>query len=149
LHHWTSHLPKFEKMKPAGAIYTHVLNVPPTHFDAGFPGITDRYEWFGINYSARFWVKTAGVYRFWLLADDGANLYIDDALVIENDGQHPPTAKDGSVQLGPGIHRIRVPYYQGPKWEVALVLKVAGPGESALRVFDTEEFKPSADVKDW
>jgi hypothetical protein len=149
LHHWTSHLPKFEKMKPVGTIYTHALNVPPTHFDAGFPGVTDRFEWFGINYSARFWVQTPGTYHFSLLADDAADLYIDDALVIDDDGRHPPTTKEGSVQLGTGIHRIRVPYYQGPKWEVALVLKVAGPGDSALRLFNTEEFKPPADFKDW
>jgi hypothetical protein len=145
LHHWTSHLPKLEKMKPKGTIYTHVLNVPPTHFDAGFPGVSDRFEWFAINYATRFWIAKAGMYRFWLLADDAADLYIDDALVIDNDGQHPPLAKEGSVQLETGVHRMRVPYYQGPKWEVALVLKVQGPQDSELRVFDTEDFKPPVD----
>jgi hypothetical protein len=142
LHHWTSHLPNLEKMKPKGTIYTQTLNTPPQHFDAGFPGVGHRFEWFAINYSTRFWVAKAGTYRFSLLADDAADLYIDDALVIDNDGQHPPQKKEGSVQLDSGIHRMRVPYYQGPKYEVALVLMVQGPDDPALRVFNTNDFKP-------
>lgn len=142
LHHWTSHLPNLEKMKPKGTIYTHALNVPSQHFDQGFPGVSNRFEWFAINYSTRFWISKEGTYRFSLLADDAANLYIDDALVIDNDGQHPALKKEGTVHLNSGVHRMRVPYYQGPKWEVALVLMVQGPNESALHVFNTEDFKP-------
>ena len=47
----------------------------------------------------------------------------------------------GSVDLGPGIHRIRVSYFQGPRFLVALVLQVAPPGEP-LRIFSTDDFKP-------
>jgi hypothetical protein len=142
LRHWTSHLPNLEKMKPKGTIYTHMLNVPPQHFDAGFPGVGHRFEWFAINYSTRFWVSKPGAYRFSLLADDAADLYIDDALVIDNDGQHPPHEKEGTLHLETGIHRMRVPYYQGPKYEVALVLMVQGPDDPALHIFNTENFTP-------
>ena len=46
---YTSHLPKFEKMKPVGTIYTSSLNLPPQDFRQGFPGVTSRFEWFAID----------------------------------------------------------------------------------------------------
>jgi hypothetical protein len=44
---------------------------------------------------------------------------------------------------------MHVPYYQGPKYMVALVLKVQSPNDTAFRVFSTEDFKPPADRQDW
>jgi hypothetical protein len=150
IHHNTSRLPDFEKLKPAGtaAIYTSSLNVPPEDFREGFPGITKRAEWFAIDYRGRFWIEKPGMYRFSLLSDDGAKLYIDDRVVIDNDGLHPQEEKTGVAELSGGIHTIRVSYFQGPKWQVALVLKVAGPGEE-MRVFSTDEFKPPPDPGQW
>src|SRR5678815_4718645 len=43
-------LPRLDRMKPAGTIYTNTLNIWPQRFDQGFPGITDRFEWFAIDY---------------------------------------------------------------------------------------------------
>jgi hypothetical protein len=90
-------------------------------FDEGFPGVTDRFEWFAIDYTARFWVSEPGKYRFALASDDG------------------------SVNLKMGEHAIRVSYFQGPRYQVALVLRVARPGEQELRVFHTDDFKPPSD----
>jgi hypothetical protein len=141
LHRGTSKLPDFQKMKPVGVIYTTSLNVPPQDFKRGFPGVTKRIEWFAIDYTGRFWVEKEGVWRFSLLSDDGSKLYIDGAEVIDNDGPHPPQVVAGFVTLKHGAHDIRVSYYQGPRYHVALVLLVAPPGE-APRVLDTNELKP-------
>src|SRR5450631_2133718 len=81
----TDRLPKFEKMKPVGAIYTSALNIPPRDFLDGFPGVTDRFEWFAIDYSGFFYVDNPGAYRFLLASDDGSRLFIDDKRVIDND----------------------------------------------------------------
>lgn len=149
IHHNTSKLPNFEKMKPAGpAIYTSSLNLPPQDFRQGFPGVTKRTEWFALDYAGRFWINDPGMYTFSLLSDDGAKLYIDDQVIIDNDGQHAPQEMSGAVDLAVGIHRIRVSYFQGPKFQVALVLKIAGP-EQELRVFSTDEFKPPPDPGQW
>jgi fibro-slime domain-containing protein len=148
IHHRAATLDDFKKMKPAGTIYTSSLNIPPQDFKQGFPGVTKRFEWFAINYTGRFWIDNPGTYTFDLLSDDGAWLYIDDQLVIDNGGLHPPQEKDGQVGLSGGIHRIRVAYFQGPKWQVALVLKVAGPGEQ-LRIFSTDEFRPPPNPELW
>jgi hypothetical protein len=141
-------LPDFRKLKPAGSIYASSLDVPPQDFQQGFPGVTRRTEWFAIDYTGRFWIGEPGEYSFALTADDGARLYIDDRLVVDNDGQHPPEEKTGSIALGGGVHRIRVSYFQGPRFQVALVLKVAPPGEP-FRVFSTDEFKPPPNPEQW
>jgi hypothetical protein len=144
----TTKLPDFSKLKPAGTIYTSSLNIPPQDFRQGFPGVTKRFEWFAIDYSGRFWVAKPGEYRFVLTSDDGARLYIDDALIIDNDGTHPPQELTGTVDLTGGVHSIRVSYFQGPRFEVALVLKVAPPGEP-LRIFSTDDLKPPPNPDTW
>ena len=47
-------------MKPVGTIYTNSLNVSPQRFDESFPGITDRFEWFAIDYTGKFWIEQPG-----------------------------------------------------------------------------------------
>ncbi|MBV8846413.1 MAG: beta-glucosidase [Bryobacterales bacterium] len=146
----TTHLPdNLHKRKPTGKpIYTESLNVPPQMFEKGFPGVTARFEWFAIDYTGRFWIAKPGTYRFALTSDDGANLYIDGDLIIDNDGIHPPRTRESRVDLKRGIHTLRVPYFQGPRFMVALVLEVAGEGED-LRVFSTNEFKPPPNPATW
>jgi hypothetical protein len=135
-------------LKPNGSIYTTSLNVLPQDFSRGFPGVTDRFEWFAIDYSGRFWIEKPGLYRFRLISDDGAMLYIDGQLVADNDGIHSTTVRLGSIRLAGGPHRIRVPYFQGPRYTVALILEIAGPGEKP-RAFSTDEFKPPSNPETW
>ena len=142
----TQYLPDFRKLKPVGSIYTSELNVVPQPFDKGFPGVTRRFEWFALDYTGRFWISQAGLYRWSLLSDDGSKLYIDDELVIENDGVHAPREQRGEIELREGMHRIRVSYFQGPRMDVALLFRVAAPGER-FQIFSTENFKPPADAQ--
>jgi hypothetical protein len=142
LHSWTRRLPNFKKLKPVGTVYTPELNVTPQAFNKGFPGITRRFEFFGIDYSADIWIEKPGRYQFSLISDDGADLYVDGNLVIDNDGEHMPIEKLGEIALTHGRHSLRVPYYQGPKYMVALMLKIQGPSDDTLRILNTENFKP-------
>jgi len=141
-------IPDLRKIKPQGKIYTSSLNIPGRDFQEGFPGVTKRLEWFAIDYTGKFWIEKPGLYGFALTSDDGSRLYIDDQVVVDNDGLHPPVTKSGIIELSGGIHRIRVQYFQGPRFHVALVLEVAAPHEE-VRVFSTEEFKPPANPEDW
>ncbi len=134
-------LPNFRKMKPVGTIYTTSLNLPPQDFKQGFPGVTKRFEWFAIDYTGRFWAEKPGYYDFELLSDDGALLYIDKELIIDNDGIHGAREATGSILLKKGAHDIRVSYFQGPGVQIALVLKVKPPREQ-MRVFNTDDLKP-------
>ncbi|MBL8177862.1 MAG: beta-glucosidase [Bryobacterales bacterium] len=141
-------LPNFGKMNPAGAVYANSLNVWPQSFNAGFPGVTGRHEWFAIDYHGKFWIEDAGAYRFSLLADDGARLWIDDKLIVDLDGTHGAIGASGSATLSRGVHRIRVAYYQGPAFAVALVLAIARP-ESPWKIFHTDDYLPPKDPAQW
>jgi hypothetical protein len=137
----TKVLPDFKKLKPRGKVYASSLNVPSQDFRQGFPGVTKRTEWFAIDYAGRFWIEKPGKYDFSLTSDDGAKLYIDRELIINNDGTHGPLERRGVCELAHGVHEIRVSYFQGPRFHVALVLKIAPPGES-MRIFSTDDLKP-------
>ena len=141
-------LPQFQRLKPIGNIYTTRLYVPVRDFRDGFPGVTRRFEWFAIDYTARFWIETPGKYSFELLSDDGSALYIDERRIIDNDCMHAPLSTGGSIRLEGGIHDMRVSYFQGPRYQVALVLTVQPPG-GKWRIFDTGEFKAPANPADW
>jgi hypothetical protein len=135
-------LPNFKKLKAIGTLYTSTLNIPSRDFTEGFPGITNRFEWFAIDYTGRFWIEKPGKYRFSLISDDGSKLYIDNKTVIDNDGEHGATEVTGTAKLSRGIHGIRVSYYQGPRAGIALIFRVAEPGDTEFRIFDMHEFRP-------
>ena len=49
---------------------------------------------------------------FFLGSDDGSRLFINDALVVDNGGTHDFITKSGTVRLLPGLHDIRVEYFE-------------------------------------
>ncbi|MFY9551811.1 MAG: PA14 domain-containing protein [Thermoanaerobaculia bacterium] len=131
-------LPDVAGLRPVGSIYATELNVPERQFQEGFPGVTDRFEWFAIDYKGRFLIDRPGQYRIRITSDDGSKVTIDNRLVVDNDGTHGVQTREGSVSLESGIHTIRVEYFQGPRYYVALVLEIAGEGEE-YRVLNFEE----------
>ncbi|HUB79236.1 MAG TPA: PA14 domain-containing protein [Bryobacteraceae bacterium] len=144
----TGKLPHFDHMEPTGTIYTNTLNVWPQRFTEAFPGITDRIEWFAIDYHGHFWIEHEGEYRFSLLSDDGSRLYVDHQELVDNDGIHSATALSARAVLTRGMHAIQVSYFQGPRFTVALVLAVAGPA-AEWRIFNTDDFIPPVNSADW
>jgi len=144
----TEKLPNLDRMHPVGSIYTTSLNVWPQHFTEGFPNVTERFEWFAIEYTGKIWIEKEGLYRFSLLSDDGARLKLHDKLIIDNDGIHAAMAVSGGAKLTRGVHEIKVEYFQGPRFTVALVLAVAPPGEP-WRILNMGDFKPPKDPDEW
>ena len=131
----TSRLPNFSKLSPLGTLYTGSLHIPPRTFTQGFPGVTNRFEWFGLVYEGRFLLEKGGNYSFRLHSDDGSRLWIDGKLLIDNDGIHPPQSKSASTFLTPGEHTLWVEYFQGPREIIALSLHATYPGETEERIF--------------
>lgn len=66
------------------------------------------------NFSAR-WTRDvsfpAGTYRFKILVDDGARLWIDNTLVIDRWRQGEPQTYTADVNLVDGSHRLRLEYF--------------------------------------
>lgn len=129
-------LPDFNQLAPEGTLYTTKLDIPDRDFVSGFPGITDRFEWFGLQYEGVVQVKTPGSYTFGLNSDDGSKLYIGSQLIINNDGIHDVRFKSGQVFLEAGDHPLTVEYFQGPKRRIALQLFITPPGQ-ASQIFDS------------
>ena len=117
----TNRLPDFSQMTPVGSIFARTINIPQRAFSEGFPGVTDRFEWFAIEYRGTFSVKESGEYTFRTVSDDGSKLFVDQTLVVNNDGVHPTSSRSGKIQLEANkVYRIRIQYFQGPRYHIAL-----------------------------
>ncbi len=138
----TTKLPDFDTMKAVGTLFVKKIDVPRRDWRTGFPGVS-RHEWFGIVYTGSFKVKKAGHYTFRLYSDDGAKLFIDKKLVIDNDGVHGPGSRLGEFDLDASRHSIRIEYFQGPQWEIALQLFATFDKETE-EVFPGNNFTLSA-----
>lgn len=49
---------------------------------------------------------------FQLVSDDGARLYVDGELVVDNWGTHAERSRGGKVPLEPGLHHVHVDYFE-------------------------------------
>jgi predicted alpha-1,2-mannosidase len=94
--------------------------------------IKDERE-FGYNFDGYINVPETGVYTFWLEANDGAILYINGKLVIDNDGGHRAQVLDSKIGLKKGWHPIHVDYCQNGLAK-SLVLEWEGPGVAKQQV---------------
>ena len=52
------------------------------------------------------------VITFNLSSDDGSKLWLNNKLIIDNDGLHGMTEKSGTVALAAGYHQLRLAYFQ-------------------------------------
>jgi hypothetical protein len=71
-----------------------------------------RDNYFALRFTGKIKAHKSGRYSFCLDSDDGARLFIDGAIVIDNDGLHPRQAVWGTVELGAGLHDLEVQYFQ-------------------------------------
>ncbi|AUX41340.1 hypothetical protein SOCE26_027500 [Sorangium cellulosum] len=113
-------LPSFDNRLPFAKLYTDRFEVKTQEFSGGFPGALLQNEWFAIRFEGEFKVPSDGVFQFRVTSDDGANLYIDDKLVVANDGVHTAKSADGEVRLSEGTHRLQLDYFQAERGQVAL-----------------------------
>lgn len=115
--------------QPIAKLFTNQIDIAPRNFTEGFPGLSGRTEWFAVEYRGTIRTTREGKYQFRVLSDDGARLVVDGELVVDNDGQHPPTSRRGETWLPAATHPVRIDYYQGPRYSIALQVWVTPPGE--------------------
>lgn len=70
---------------------------------------------------------TTASYTFYLTASDGAKLYIDNVLRVDNDGLHGVQERSAVVSLSAGPHDVKVDYYD-ETGTAGLRLEMAGGG---------------------
>ncbi|MHB8514002.1 MAG: glycosyltransferase family 39 protein [Dehalococcoidia bacterium] len=117
-----------------GAPPVQVTHVP---FAVGaLPSGTRSGEYRGVYDAA-----VAGSYGFALEGSSSAQLFVDDALVVDNGGGHGPRRVEGSVTLTAGPHTVSIQYANPGASAWALELRVPG---GAWRLADGNEFTPLA-----
>jgi len=110
-----------DKRKPIKRVCMAQLDVEPSDFTEGFPGM-HMTEWFGLDIRFTITIAKTGNWDIMILSDDGSTVSIDGAEIIDNDGLHNPHAVMETVTLTQGVHNVRVRYFQGLAPGFALML---------------------------
>jgi alpha-L-fucosidase len=74
-------------------------------------GVPAREERVGARFAGLITVEHDDVYEFALTSDDGSRLWVDGALVVDNDGLHGTVEARGRVALAAGAHALRVEWF--------------------------------------
>ncbi|MEN8139494.1 MAG: alpha-N-acetylglucosaminidase TIM-barrel domain-containing protein, partial [Bacteroidota bacterium] len=69
-------------------------------------------EKFALIYEGYIKISKTDIYSFLLISNDGSRLFIDDNLIVNNDGQHGALTVEGAVALKKGYHKLRLLYFQ-------------------------------------
>lgn len=77
--------------------------------DDSFGGPADQFL---VEVEGYLRVKEAGTYTFRLRSDDGSVLRIGETVVIDHDGKHGSTDRDGSVTLSAGTYPLLVRMFE-------------------------------------
>ena len=93
-----------------------------TGLDLGVAGQGNDYA---IRFTGVWKVDRDDTYKFAISSDDGSRLIIDGVKVLDNDGIHPNTTREGTAELKAGLHKVEVWYFQGGG-EAELELTVQG-----------------------
>lgn len=72
-----------------------------------------RLENYGLYFEGYIKAMDDAVYSFYLSSDDGSKLWIDNNVVVDNDGMHSEEEKSGSIALKKGYHHFKVAFVQG------------------------------------
>ena len=113
-------LPDFSKLEPKGTDHVRggliTLKVSKKIRDD-----------FAVVFNGKLEAPADGKYKFKLSSDDGSRLIIDGETVIDHDGIHGTSSRDGSAELSKGSHDIEVQYFERRGHET-LRLSWSGPG---------------------
>ncbi len=104
--------PKFEKYPVINTFEWDEINIPETDDSILFPDVNKRYG-FALILTSMVNISTEGWYKFSLNSDDGSLLWLDEKLLVNNDGTHQMQFQEDSIALAPGNYPIKIWYFQG------------------------------------
>ena len=106
------------------------LDLPPVKTGIA-PNFTiearEKEQFFAFDYEGYINIPEDGLYTFYLTTNDGGRLYLDDRLLINNDGLHPLAEVYKPIALKAGLHSISVKYFQEGGTN-GLIVSWHGPG---------------------
>ncbi|MBS0197060.1 MAG: NPCBM/NEW2 domain-containing protein [Planctomycetes bacterium] len=92
-----------------------------------------RHDGVGMILTGTLQIPAAGTYTFYCASDDGSVLYVNNSLVVMNDGPQGFTEVAGTISLPAGPASVRLEYFQGGG-DAGLLLSVLPPGFGAGKV---------------
>lgn len=107
-------LPELDKLKPKATGVAGGLDL----------GVAGRRNDYAIRFQGLWKVDRDDTYKFSLSSDDGSRLIIDGKTVVDNDGIHPNTTREGAAELNSGLHKVEVWFFQAAgEDEIALTVQ--------------------------
>ncbi|NOY58539.1 MAG: family 78 glycoside hydrolase catalytic domain [Calditrichaeota bacterium] len=97
------HLPDFSSLKPGASGRTYQIALSGLN--------TPKYN-FAVKFSGLLEIARPGKYIFSTTSNDGSRLFINNQLVVDNDGEHGVEERNGAAVLQPGKYPITVSYFQ-------------------------------------
>jgi len=98
----------------AGRTPSHTRNVRQIWYSntgGTWPGFRSSNN-FAVRWTSTMNIKSSGNYRFFASSDDGSLVYVDNALVVNNNGLHGLRRKEGTRRLGSGAHSLSVRMFE-------------------------------------
>ena len=112
-----SKMPEFDSLKPTSS---GIIK----DFDISSKQGSDNY---GFVFDGLIRIPSDGIYSFYISSDDGSKLFIDDKILVDNDGLHGIVEKSNEIPLAKGYHAIKVLFFERNGGD-ALQVQWKGPG---------------------
>ncbi|MFN0011170.1 MAG: PA14 domain-containing protein [Phycisphaerales bacterium] len=125
---------------PTAAGWTPWVNVPNSSGAAFWQGGPNNR--FGVRFSGKITIPTTGSWTFSLGSDDGSDLSINGATLINHDGAHSFSTRTGIITLAAGAHDFTVRYFEN-SGNNGCVLSWSGPGVPTTTVIPPTAFSTS------
>ena len=74
--------------------------------------LREKEQFFSFDFEGYINIPKDGEYTFYLATNDGGRMYIDNIMILNNDGLHPVVEINKSITLKAGLHPISVKYFQ-------------------------------------
>ncbi len=124
-------LPGFDKLKPLSQGTVDDFNIR----------VRKRTNNYAIRFEGYLQIDREGDYAFHVASDDGARLVIDGEVVVDHDGVHSESFKDGERKLEVGSHKLVVEHFNGGG-EDALTVDFEGAGIARQSLSPAVTIKP-------
>lgn len=126
--HYSKNIYDYPKI---GRIGLKELNIPERSIhEYSFPGVEKKIK-FAMLLESKMDIQLDGCYEFRLSSDDGSKLWINDSLVVDNDGGHQMKMEKDSIFLAKGNYAVKIWYFQGMPDRFGLMLDAKLIGKPA------------------
>lgn len=117
-------MPNFDALTPYASDILPDINIPSTEGNFATSG---RADGVGAVFTSLLEVPADGWYRLSIESDDGSRLWIDNDLIVDNDGLHGMVDAGSNIPLQAGKHRLTAEFFENGGG-AGVIVRFAGPG---------------------